>query len=314
MGESPLISICIPAYQRTDYLKRLLVSISIQLFRNFEVIITDDSPGDEVKNLVRSHPLGSKIFYFKNKIRLGSPENWNEGLRLARGEWIKPMHDDDWFSGPDSLGAFARAAQYPDVSFFYSAYINILPDGNRVLVRNPAFTAGLNRNPEILIAANRVGPPSCVIFKKDENLLFDTRLQWLVDIDFYIRYLKTYPAAQYIPVPLIHIGISASQVTKSSFGKAEIEIPERFLLWEKMNGQHLNNILIYDSWWRFVRNMRIDNEQKITGSGYFGTVPPVIRKMIRVQRKIPKALLNTGMFSKFFMGIQFILRKKTIKS
>ena len=39
------ISICIPAYKRSDFVKRLLNSIAIQTFKNFEVIVSDDTPG-----------------------------------------------------------------------------------------------------------------------------------------------------------------------------------------------------------------------------------------------------------------------------
>lgn len=312
MGEPPLISICIPAYQRADYLKRLLGSIEAQRFRDFEVILTDDSPGEEIQKLAEVHPLKPLIRYYKNKHTLGSPENWNEGLRRARGVWIKPMHDDDWFRDPDSLSAYAHATHNPAVSFIYSAYLNVYEDGKTRIIRNGYYHSALNRNPEILIASNRVGPPSCILFRKDESIIFDNRMKWLVDIDFYIQYLKKYPPAVYIPEALVQIGISPTQVTRSSFGIAEIEIPERFMLLEKMNANCMDNISIFDSWWRFVRNMHIDTEKKITNSGYMGTVPPVIKKIIRVQEKIPAALLNTGAFSKIFMCIQFIRRKKEV--
>src|ERR1700731_1904090 len=111
MGEALLVSICIPAYQRKDYLKRLLDSIEMQTFRRFEVVITDDSPGGEVLETVENHPLKPIIRYFKNPRTLGSPENWNEGLRKAKADWIKIMHDADWFTGPDSLGVFVEAAE-----------------------------------------------------------------------------------------------------------------------------------------------------------------------------------------------------------
>ena len=51
MHESPLISICIPAYKRIDYLQKLLDSISIQTFKDYEVIVTDDSPDESVEIL-----------------------------------------------------------------------------------------------------------------------------------------------------------------------------------------------------------------------------------------------------------------------
>ena len=67
-----------------------------------------------------------QIIYFKNEQQLGSPENWNEGMRKAKGQWIKLMHDDDWFSNKHSLQLFADAINdNPDCSFFFSAYRNI---------------------------------------------------------------------------------------------------------------------------------------------------------------------------------------------
>lgn len=47
----PLISICIPAYKNTDYLSVLLQSVAVQTFRDFEVVVSDDSPTDEVETL-----------------------------------------------------------------------------------------------------------------------------------------------------------------------------------------------------------------------------------------------------------------------
>jgi hypothetical protein len=155
-----------------------------------------------------------------------------------------------------------------------------------------------------------VGPPSVVIFKKDDSVFFDPRMRWLVDIDFYIRYLKKHPPPEYISDVLIQIGISESQVTRSSYGNPGIEIPERFMLFEKMEPAGLNNIMIFDSWWRFIRNLKITDNQKIPESGYLGKIPDVIQGIIKFQKHIPKALLNAGLFSKFFMGIHFFLLRR----
>ena len=45
-----LISICIPAYKNTSFLKRLLESLLQQTYTHFEVILSDDSPDDTVKD------------------------------------------------------------------------------------------------------------------------------------------------------------------------------------------------------------------------------------------------------------------------
>ena len=103
MRETPLISICIPAYKRLHYLERLFRSIEIQTYKNYEVIITDDSADDTVKEFIDNYSAISNIQYYRNKNILGTPENWNEAIRKANGVWIKLMHDDDWFANENSL-------------------------------------------------------------------------------------------------------------------------------------------------------------------------------------------------------------------
>jgi glycosyltransferase involved in cell wall biosynthesis len=84
------ISICIPAFERTEFLKRLLDSIVIQTFRNFEVIISDDSSSNLNEVLVKNYP-SIDIKYIKNESALGSPKNWNNAVSNASHEWIKIM-------------------------------------------------------------------------------------------------------------------------------------------------------------------------------------------------------------------------------
>src|SRR5580658_11022921 len=117
---SIMISVCVPAFKRTDFLQRLLESISIQTFRDFEVVITDDSPDQAVRDLCDSYSGRFPLTYVRNERPLGTPENWNEAIRRSSGEWIKVMHDDDWFADKDSLGVFAAAAQgHPEASFIF---------------------------------------------------------------------------------------------------------------------------------------------------------------------------------------------------
>src|ERR1044072_4054338 len=101
MRKEIFISICIPAYKNVDFLKRLLDSIAIQTYSNYEIIICDDSPDESVAEFIKSRSVLKNIRYHRNVSSLGTPENWNECIRRANGEWIKIMHDDDWFAEPD---------------------------------------------------------------------------------------------------------------------------------------------------------------------------------------------------------------------
>lgn len=306
----PLISICIPAFGRGIYLKRLLDSIDLQSFRDFEVVITDDSPDMEVQALTEQHNLKPFIRYFKNQKTLGSPENWNEAIRRSRGDWIKIIHDDDWLNGSASLQHFADAIKNVKTGFYFSGYTNVFPDGSRKEIKiSRHHLNALKKNPEILLAANWIGPPSTVLFRKDHETDFDPSLHWLVDIDFYIRFLKKTPPAHYIQTNDVMIGISESQVTQRSFGIPEVEIPERFILNGKLDPRTAHLLPIFDSWWRFLRNLSIGDLSQIKLSGFAGDIPGFIASMIEAQARIPRTLLKNGYFSKFFMFVHYVNTK-----
>ncbi len=58
-------------------------------------------------------------------------------------------------------------------------------------------------------------------------------LKWLVDIDFYIRFLKNMKPVL-ITENLVRVGVGEDQVTKMVFQKSHVEIPENFYLLNKI--------------------------------------------------------------------------------
>ena len=65
----PEISICIPAYKQVAMVERLLNSIICQTFKDYEIIITDDSPDDSVKLLSEKYTSKCRLKYVKNDIK-----------------------------------------------------------------------------------------------------------------------------------------------------------------------------------------------------------------------------------------------------
>ena len=45
----PLVSVCIPAYRQPVAVSRAMASTLSQSFRDFEIVVTDDSPDDSVE-------------------------------------------------------------------------------------------------------------------------------------------------------------------------------------------------------------------------------------------------------------------------
>ncbi len=317
MEKQVLISICVPAYKRVDFLKRLLDSISVQSFTDYEVVISDDSPGEEVKDLICQYTDRlSSIAYKKNTPSLGMPSNWNQSIRMAKGEWIKLMHDDDWFNGADALQQYAIAAQNnKDGAFIFSAYHNVLfSKGEERHISLPSFRfKELQKEPVTLLSTNIVGPPSVVMHRNDAKHFYDEKLKWLVDIDMYIRRL-TDDKIVYIDQSLIKVGVGDDQVTASVHGFPEVEIPEHFYFLGKTGISRLRNMLVYDYWWRFIRNFALFTPATVKQYGYDGAIHPVLQKMMAWQKRIPPAIVKNGLFSKLLMTLHFIVYRKGLRN
>jgi abequosyltransferase len=104
MGEnmsvsSPLISVCIPAYNRARYLRELLNSIFAQDFMDFEVVICEDRSPERgtiaaiVAEYAQQRP--GVIQYFENAKNLGYDGNLRELVARSQGRFCFFMGNDD---------------------------------------------------------------------------------------------------------------------------------------------------------------------------------------------------------------------------
>lgn len=308
---NPFISICIPAFKRTDFLIRLLDSIADQSFKDFEVIVTDDSPDNSVQLICDLYRQKFELQYHKNEKALGTPANWNSAISKAKGEWIKLMHDDDWFSTPCALQRFADCSNSQSL-FIFSAYTNHFEENSKpqqVYLSN-YWQKGVSRNPWLLFSQNVIGPPSVILVHKSIKEAYDIHLKWRVDIEYYIRVLGNHKL-YYISDTLINVGIHEHQVTQYTFRQPEVELPEGLYLLNKYGTSVLKHILVYDAWWRLMRNLSIRNEQQLNE---FTTEswPNVIKELIKHLSMIPEFLLKNRFVSKVAMGISFLKNYRNI--
>ncbi|MFN5442863.1 MAG: glycosyltransferase family 2 protein [Crocinitomicaceae bacterium] len=250
MIENPLVSICVPTYNQVKYLEKCLISISIQTFKNFELIISDDSTTEEVFNLVHlfQSRTGLKVSYFRNIPSLGSPENWNYVISKANGKWIKIMHHDEWFSNSESLQKFVKKIEDKGESLIFSGIQGFNLKENKSYTNLPSkeFVDLINNDPFKLLKGNFIGPPSCIIFPKS-ILNFDNNIKWLVDIDFYIQLLKNFDfKLEYIEEILIENCIDEHNITNSYVHDMELQLVEYIYLLKKYSVKmNFKNRLLY---------------------------------------------------------------------
>jgi hypothetical protein len=101
-------------------------------------------------------------------------------------------------------------------------------------------------------------------------------------------------------------------VTRDLFRQRPVEIRESCLLLNKMGTAALRSLLVYDAWWRLLRNLGIIKKEDIEQAGYAGPVPEVIVSMIGWQHKLPMQLLKSGPISKSIMFLHYLLHRNKI--
>lgn len=241
--DSPKVSICIPTYNQTHYLSKLLDSIAIQTYKNFEVIISDDSSNEDVKNLVEGYKHKFNILYYKNISALGTPSNWNNAVELSKGNLIKIMHHDDWFTYSNSLEKFILKAQECNNKLIFSEAISFNEKENTKKIHTPGtiFLKELVLNPDYLYLGNLIGPPSSVLFNRNDYIKFNSKLKWLVDIDFYISTLKKTNGFCFINEPLITSVNNGVHNVSNDCMIPEVEVYEFAYLFTKLDKQTRKN-------------------------------------------------------------------------
>jgi len=98
--EGPLLSLCIPAYNRPDELAALLESLRDEELDSQEIVVAEDrSPrGDEIQAVVErfaaSNPRRA-VRFSRNTRNMGYDANFRNLIELATGEYCLFMGDDD---------------------------------------------------------------------------------------------------------------------------------------------------------------------------------------------------------------------------
>lgn len=99
MNTKPLLTVCIPAYNRAAFLDELLHSIFKQEFKDFNVLICEDNSPEraQIASIAQRFSLQypNQVFYEENQINLGYDGNIRQLISLATGHYCVFMGNDD---------------------------------------------------------------------------------------------------------------------------------------------------------------------------------------------------------------------------
>lgn len=197
------LSICIPTTELkysdgtimgVYMLNCLLKSIDNQTYKDFEIIISDHSPSDIIKEECDKWPT-LDIKYYKNTTGIGSAaKNLNFAITKASGEYIKTIFQDDYFHSPEAIEYMMR--NIGDSAWGAMGTYHCHEDNTSSLF-NPISPSWGNAV-QLLGGNNTISGPSVIFFKNDDNF-FDEDLCWLNDVEFYYRLFQKYGLPLLLP-------------------------------------------------------------------------------------------------------------------
>ncbi len=90
------ISIIIPVYNAEKYLEKCLTSVIKQTYRNLQIICINDGSTDNSLNILKKFEEMDKRITVISQKNLGVSAARNNGLNIAKGEYITFLDSDDW--------------------------------------------------------------------------------------------------------------------------------------------------------------------------------------------------------------------------
>jgi len=119
-----LVSVIIPCHNVENYISECLQSALGQTYQDIEIICVDNNSTDKTLKIVQEFQdkYPEKIFVTE-ELKQGAPAARNNGLSLAKGEWIQFLDADDLLMPGKIQHQIALAISNPGAGFISGAYI-----------------------------------------------------------------------------------------------------------------------------------------------------------------------------------------------
>jgi len=183
------ISICCPVYTMKDktaekFLVEYFSTLMFQSFKDFDVVISDQSEGDNLKQICDIFSLVLDIKYLKNTGgKKNAANNVNNAVRYATGDIVKLLYMDDFFIDPFALHKINQSFNdNPDGKWFISGFTHSNEDRTKIFdTRKPSY------DNKYVNGDNTTGNPSNYAVRRDCAIEMDDDLLWIVDGEYFYR-------------------------------------------------------------------------------------------------------------------------------
>lgn len=236
------LSVIVPVYNASSYIKRCIDSILRQTFQEFELIVVNDGSTDNSLDILRS------ILPQKENIKLYSQSNQgvsatrNYGISLSKGKYVTFIDSDDYIepSFIETLLATISEEKY-DLVMSGTSYRQ---DG--LEIKTVTFSNDVWTTEELADKYNYIDSTTSIhgkLYKKEiidkYNLKFDTSMSFAEDRDFNIEFIKHIHSAKNISYAgYIYCTDIPDSLSKKSY---QYKFKNDCIYWDKVSSLNHSN-------------------------------------------------------------------------
>ena len=131
MLNNELVTIAIPTYNRSNYVKQSITSALSQTYTNIEVIVSDNCSEDTTPDTISSFS-DKRLRSYRQEKNLGMVGNWNFCLNQAKGFYFILLSDDDLLEPTAIEKMVSGYCSKQHVAFVWANFIYIDSYGNQI--------------------------------------------------------------------------------------------------------------------------------------------------------------------------------------
>lgn len=214
MRYAPTFTIAIPTADMPDIdflFRRCLDSLWVQSYQDFEIVVTDNSSDTIIEAICDEYRSG--IVYYRNPNK-GMAVNTNEAIKRSRGKLIKILYMDDYLAHKRSLN---NILDNFEGHWLVTGCTHEVKGEDYFNPHYPYYSG------DIHTGNNTIGGPSVLTIKNKEPLLFDEKLNWLLDCDYYRRMFDLYGQPYTLKDINVIMGLHKGQTTNTMSDERKLQ-------------------------------------------------------------------------------------------
>jgi len=269
------VSIIIPIHNSEKFLEECIESALNQTYQDIEVIAVDDGSTDNSLEILEKYSDKIKIITMKSCL-IGAA--LNQGIKIAKGEWIKQLHSDDvlYPDAVENLVSVGKNVEDKKKTMLYG-HLDIINSSGKILSKRiePNYNNLKNFDFNIILLDHMMANPVSKIIHRstfEEYGMYDESNTCSEDYELWLRYCILHNCRLHlVPKTIAKLRMHSGQLTQISIKNQLIESdqirnstleklnPKDRLLYEKALLRYKKRKPLILKIWHFSKNNIIVN-------------------------------------------------------